>query len=584
MMKKALLFIVMIPLSYSGVFGQHQLRESEVTAFNAIPKETVFIHFNDALLLSGEYLYYSFFCLDSQNLTPSPVSKIGYVTLLGKNDKLVFQQKIELTNGLGQGDFFVPVDIPTGHYKLIGHTRWMQNQGQSSFFVDDLIIVNPYQALPEAEDTSATGTFPLSKADSLSATHLSTETSGFRIKLPNSTYGKRQQVKFAIENVGKNTVGILSISVRKKETITHPFQKTRAQSFRPFEDTGVLKTNDIVFLPELRGELISGRIMSAEDSTMLTNRDISLSIPGNRGTLSISRSNDQGLFYFNLDRGHRDEQLVLDLIGETKEPVNILLDPSSFVPKFVDFKDITLARNLNHILEQRSIHNQIENVFFEQKADSAIVSTYTLPAYKDFQERYTLDDYTRFPTLEETIVEIINDVVVRKRKDRYDIRIRGNNQFFIETDDRPLVLIDNVLIQNTDRVFDYDIKKVQRINVSRKEFYIGPKKYQGVFSIETKTRDYSIQTTSNGPFLNKISGPIHRKEYFAQTYSKTPSKKEIHTADFRQQLLWSPHHEIKGTETFEFYTSDNQGTYEISVEGFSETGKAVSLSARIQVE
>ncbi|GAB5475848.1 MAG: hypothetical protein Mars2KO_39470 [Maribacter sp.] len=555
-----------------------------MAAFNLIPKETVFIHFNDALLLSGEYLYYSFFCLESQNLTPSPVSKIGYVTMLGKNNKLVFQQKIKLNHGAGQGDFFVPADIPTGHYKLIGHTRWMQNQGQSSFFVDDLIIINPYQALPEAQASPSTGIISLSKADSLAETDLSKETSDFRILLPKSTYGKRQRVRFTIEQLDRNIVGVLSISVRKKGTITVPFQKTRAQSFKSSKDTGFLKTNAIVSLPELRGELISGRIMNTEDSTLVTDRDVSLSIPGNRGTVNISRSNDQGLFYFNLDRGYRSDQLILDLIGEKNEQFDIQLTPSSIVPEFVDFKNVTLSQNLNRTLEQRSIRNQIENAFFEQKADSAIGSIYIPPAYKEFQERYTLDDYTRFTTLEETIVEIIEDVVVRKRKDRYDLRIRGNNQFFIEASDQPLILIDNILVQNTSRVFQYDIKKMEQINVSRKEFYIGPKKYQGVFSIQTKSGDYTVQNNNNGPFIYKIAGPISKKTYFEQEYSKVPSKKETHTADFRQQLLWLPQHKIKATETFEFFTSDNLGTYEISVEGFTENGKPVSLLAQIQIE
>lgn len=583
-MKKTLLFTAIILLTFRGVFGQYQLRQSEVAAFNSIPKETVFIHFNDALLLSGEYLYYSFFCRDSQDLTPSPVSKIGYVTLLGKNDNLVFQQKIELTNGMGQGDFFVPVDIPTGHYKLIGHTRWMQNQGESSFFVDDLIIVNPYQALPNTQVPASKEIIPLSKAASLPDADLSTETSPFRIQLPTPTYGKRQRVQFDIAQVDENASGTFSISVRKKEMITYPFQKTRAQSLEPSKDTDVLKTNDIVSLPELRGELISGRIVNTMDSTLVADRDVSLSIPGNRGVLNISRSTNEGRFYFNLDRGHRSDQLILDLIGEKNEQIDIRLDSLTLVPSPVDFKEVTLAPNLNPTLEQRSIHNQIENAFFAQKADSAIVSTYIPPAYKDFQERYKLDDYTRFPSLEETIVEIIEDVVVRKRKGRYDLRIRADDQFFIETNDRPLVLIDNVLIQNTNRAFDYDTKKIQQINVSRKEFYIGPKKYQGVFSIETKAGDYSIQTNSNGPVLNRIAGPINKKKYFEQEYSEVPSKSEAHIADFRQQLLWLPHHEIEATETFEFYTSDNSGTYEILVEGFTKNGKPISLSARIQVK
>lgn len=588
-MKKTVLLIFFVLLVPKTILGQYRLQHNdELNSFNTIPKEKVFIHFNDNLLLSGEYLYYKFYCLNSANSTTSEISKMGYIALLGKDDNLIFQHKIKLVDGLGQGDFFIPVDIRTGHYKLIGYTQWMRNQGEQSFFIADLAIVNPYQAISKIANQSSNAVVFHLRSDSLVAIPISKEkTKSFKIQLPQRIYGKRQLVKFDIHEINEQGVGNISISVRKKDSIAIPFQKKSSAGSEINANSGMkreAKLDDSIYLPELRGELISGRTISKTSKQPATNENISLSIAGVNGLTKVSRSNENGAFYFNLDTGYRDDQVIFDILGGNKNQVEIILDSSRISSKSFLFLDLAISPELNPIFEQRSIYNQIENAFFEQKADSAITSSYNSPVYRDFQKIYDLDDYTRFSTLQETIVEIIEDVLVKKDKGEYAIRVRGNDEFFIDSEDTTLVLADNVLIQNATGLFEYGVKKIQRIGISRNEFYIGPKKYQGVFSVETKDGDYSKAIPSEKSLIFEIPGPIAIKKYHEQDYSSRPLKNTEHNADFRQQLLWLPNLKIDEIGTFQFYTSDNTGVYEISVEGFSENGTPLSLSEKIVVE
>lgn len=584
-MRKMLLLRTIVLLLSTGVVGQYQLRsEEEVNTFNSIPKEEIFLHFNDNLLFSGEYLYYSFYGLNASNHSPSRVSKIGYVTLLDKNDSAIFKQKIELVNGIGHGDFFIPTDIQTGHYKLIGYTRWMQNEMDTPFFEGDVIIVNPYLELPIATDSLKSGTIRLSKVVAAPAPVRTNDPEPFTIHLPKTTYGKRQAVKFDLQQAHGGSSGVVSISVRKKGTANTPFTKKSSRSPMTRRQPTVFKIDDTVFLPELRGELISGQLHGRSDSTFLANRDISLSIPGKEGVTKVSQSSEEGIFYFNLHMGNRNDQVIFKLLGEQEEAFDISIHAVDPPLKSTDFKRITIDPNLNRSFEERSIYNQIENAFFELKADSTFGSPMARPAYKDFQERYLLDDYTRFSTLQETIVEIIDDVVVKKRNGQYEIRIRRNEAFFVDIDEEPLVLVDNVLVENVSALFDYNMAQVRQIGISRKTFYVGPKKYQGVFAMETHADDTTLPTTGDGAVLKRIPGPIRRRKYFTQNYTNTPADNSAHTADFRQQLLWLPYCRLEGTKPIEFYTSDNSGTYEIAVEGFTDNGKPISLSARLQIE
>src|SRR5690606_37366922 len=107
-------------------YGQVPLKSlSEAKGFNNIPQETVFVHFNASFLFAGEYLYYKVYCMDKSTRNLSGISKIAYVELLGEGGTRVFAQKIRLEKGEGEGDFFIPVTVPSGNYKLVAYTQWM---------------------------------------------------------------------------------------------------------------------------------------------------------------------------------------------------------------------------------------------------------------------------------------------------------------------------------------------------------------------------------------------------------------------------------------------------------------------------
>ena len=76
--------------------------------------------------------------------------------------------------------------------------------------------------------------------------------------------------------------------------------------------------------------------------------------------------------------------------------------------------------------------------------------------------------------------------------------------------------------------------------------------------------------------------PLKIKNYFNQIYDN--SKKSDRIPDYRSQLLWLPNFNLnKNEDSLYFYTSDNNGDYEISLEGFTNEGKPVSLREIISV-
>jgi len=127
-MIRKLIVIFLVLTTLHVVKAQVALKtESEVTNFESLPTESVFIHFNSSVLLVGEYLYYKLYCLNTDKDQFSSLSKLGYVEMISQTGEVVFKHKIVLKDGLGYGDFFIPTTVNSGSFKLIGYTNWMRN-------------------------------------------------------------------------------------------------------------------------------------------------------------------------------------------------------------------------------------------------------------------------------------------------------------------------------------------------------------------------------------------------------------------------------------------------------------------------
>ena len=594
-MNRTGLLLFLIPLVPLLGFGQHRIQNvAELKGYNSIPKETVFIHHNDNFFVSGEYLYYKMYCLNKENLALSEISKMGYVELLGNDGQPIFKHKITLNAGLGQGDFFIPTNLATGRYKLLGYTRWMLNDGARAFFTSDIVIVNPYQELPKISSTIPRDTLKLVKKDGaanqIDSRPDQTKSSLLEIELPQRIFGKRKPVRLKIkELISGSSMGHYSISVRKKNRTNLPNSRNTVDfisAMNPVKETNSIQINDTVFIPELRGELISGRIISKKDGSPIPFQNISLSIVGDNGLVRISSSGANGIVYFNLDKTNRNSKVLFEVLGDRKNEARFFLD--SIPPINLnnqEFKEIVLSPELNNMILKKSVYGQIENAFFEQKPDTIVNGIDgTAPFQVDLQEVYNLDDYTRFNTLKETIVEIIDNVFIRNVKGKPILQVRGNDAFLVDSGDAPLVTVDNVLIQDFGELLEYNAREIDEIRISRHEHYLGPKHYQGIVAIDTKEGDYDSQMKTDNLSATEIAAPLPFKHYYFQSYVQFSTDDMKKIADFRHQLLWQPDFKLSPETTMEFFTSDNTGEYEIRLEGFTTLGEPISISESIRVE
>lgn len=203
--------------------------------------------------------------------------------------------------------------------------------------------------------------------------------------------------------------------------------------------------------------------------------------------------------------------------------------------------------------------------------------------YDPYSKSYRLDDYTRFSTLKQSITEVITEMSYSRSGGKYQFHLKD---FKAQTQIKEPIttLIDGILVQNVTDIAEYDAKNIEKINIVPKGYIYGGTVSSGLVSILTKDGNFDSNTLSTKIFnFNTDAVPQTEKIYFKQLYNAQTKNSRI--PDFRNQLLWLPQFTLSENNTkISLFTSDVPGNYEISIEGFTDTGKPISLKESFIVE
>ncbi len=552
--------------------------EGPYDRFKVLPSEKVYVSTNTNVLLTGEYLFYKVYCLDDKTKQPSETSKIAYVELISEDFEVVFSEKIRLEKSQGQGDFFVPTTVASGNYKLLAYTRWMKNGSMNLFFQDDISIINPYQGNQDA-------ILPNVDAADIDANMTSNagiaEDKRFIISTDKEAYLKKAKVQLGLKNFrGAAGYGNYNISVRKKEAIVANGKHT-PESFISWHEkqasNNTLYYDKITFGPEIEGELIKGQLRAKDGSSSTIGKKIGVSIPGKDFQLKVVRTDSTGVFHVSITNEYTEPLAIFQVLEESKGLYNITIeqDPKLDYTSLV-FKNFYMDASMKEAIVNRSVQNQIENGFFAVKPDTVRLDQLNDPYGGAYIEVVNLDEYTRFKTLDETIVELVPNVWTKKIKNGESVfKARSFDETYEESEFDALVYIDGVLVANPNDVLDFNTRTVARINTVREKYRMGGKTYFGMVNIETIEGNYFEQISGDGITKTNLTRTKPLKKYFAQTYNEESNRR---IPDFRDQLLWKPDLTFEGTEMeLSFYTSEIAGDYEVVLEGFSIYGRPVNI-------
>lgn len=550
--------------------------------------ETVFIHANASTFVSGETILFKVYCLKASDKTPSTISKVAYVELVDGNKKSVFKTKIALKNSTGQGDFFIPTTLKTGNYKMISYTTFMLNKKVSDYFQIDVTIINPFKAEEKnvVETKSITETTnSLNKPESVVVNSTDNTNSNIKLRLPKKTFNNRELVDLKIEssNAGFED-GNYSLSVRKIDNLSNR-NKTADEfsaSAKEIKVIDIQNQSSKLYLPEVRGEIISGKISSKNNTDNVKDKFVGLSLPGKSFAFEISQTDADGNFIFYLKDTYYTSNITVQLIDEKAENYNLTVnnDPE------INYAELTFpeAQNPSYILKDnildRSIAAQIENAYFHKKVDNLSKVPTLEPFYSPLAKQYVLDDFTRFKTLKETSVEVATDIFIRQKDGKNYLHV-NDPSVFPQLPEPALVLVDGLYLENQNELMNYPMKNVYKIEIIIGRYYVGSKPFNGLISFTTFDKNFTSTVSGSSIVKTTILSPKPKKIYNKIEYLNQTDEARI--PDYRNQLFWAP--EVKLNEAKNsFYTSDISGNFEIRLEGFTKNGTPVSIKDYIEVK
>lgn len=580
---KQLLFLMLLFIQIDFACAQSLQNKNSFPDTSA--QETIFIHSNTTTFLTGETLYFKLYCLNPLNNKVSAISKIAYVELIDNEKKSLQKNKIFLDKGIGTGDYFIPTTLKTGNYKVVAYTKWMLNNVNSQKYAIDIFIINPFQTQEPNDNITFDITNPAKSNTAIQATNANTANAKrIDFVFDKESYYTREKVSLQLKHLTETIEkGNYSVSIRKTDQIP-TMQQLKASEFAKKTTENYVNTpNSLNYVPEIRSELITGNLTS-KNNRDIANKSIALSLPGKEYVLKIIKTNAQGKFAFLLDQFPNFPNAILQVIDENRNDYTVNLDPfPNFDASSLQFTSkLNLSPELKKDIEERSTASQIQNAYYQIKKDSLVTEAVMNPFFTTIEKSYALDDYTRFPTLKENIVEVIVELYYRRNNGKYQLHIR-NNQKDLEMYGPPLVLVDGLLIQDPSDLFDYNMANVSRVSLITEPYVYGPNLYGGLVSFETKNNEFSENYVKKYLKTTEIQRPNPEKVYNNPDYS--PGNKLQRVPDYRYQLLWKPDIKLDTKEeTLSFYTSDIKGNFEVILEGFTENGQPVYVSKNITVK
>ncbi len=342
--------------------------------------------------------------------------------------------------------------------------------------------------------------------------------------------------------------------------------------------------NPQTFIPEVRGHIVTATVTRPDNSNAAGVLSY-LTSPGKIIRLYPSRSGLDGMQYFEMLDFYGKARIIVQKKSSEDSTLNVKVN-SPFSEKFAGrvHHTLTLPEQWKDQLIERSVAMQAEDIY---KGSAQFITPEGIDStafYGKPDATYLLDDFTRFPVMEEVLREYVPGVFVRKRKDGFQFMVvdkEPNATFRVS----PLILLDGVPIFDEDEIMDFDPRKIKRLDVVQHRWLQGSVSFFGIVSFSTYNGDLAGFELNPNAITMDYEGLQLQREFYAPKY-ESKRQRESRLPDQRTQLYWNPMviTDSNGHAAFEFYTSDLPGDYKVVVEGMNREGKLVTSSTNLSVK
>lgn len=528
-------------------------------------RERVYISTDRDVYVAGDRVWMSAYCIDAATGRLSDFSRIAYVEVHSP-DGTVETAKVALDGGRGAASLILPNSIATGNYRLLAYTSLgvsetgynPDSDGRtisvfntfSTARTEGGVIVEP--GAPEAPARSECGALSLSVSGNRSV---------------------------RITNNGTSSA-LFNLSVRHSDGIPSPDVRGIAGFCEGLHGVAA-PLGFSLFTSEYEGEIIRARVTGTDDAGLkaLEGKYAFISSPGNGSNVYSSTIDAGGNVTFYTTNIYGNQDMFLEIEGVDRDNI-CHLDIQRPFPDFPvgDIDPLVLCSGYADALQLRSLGMQLGHNF---DADTLYTPLPTLPGL-EFNDQeckvYNLDDYTRFPVMEELFTEFIQEIRVRRSGSGKELQVRTtdalNNSYFPQG--TALVLLDGVPVLDHSKILAYDPLLVRRIEVYPGAYFLGIRNFRGVVNFVTYKGTLPSMKFEDNVRIVSFQGCSIPMAYTCEGVGKD-------WPDYRQTIWWHPLLRLAPGESMEikYKAPDYSGAFEVFAEGLTETGEPLSQTCLI---
>ena len=561
-MKKILTLLAAGLLSAGVLFAQERVAER------------TWLSTDKEVYVAGDMLWYSAFCLDAASGRLSPVSGIAYVELHSP-DAVVCTGKVALQGGRGAGRLQLPLTVPTGNYRLVAYTA--QNKAEEGYDYTGVAsktisVFNVFstERVPdgvEVVDEQVYASLRSAARPVAAQSALTVRWNGEGLVLANAA-----------------GAASLSVSVYHDDGIV-PDENPTLADFVAGCRTVQPGRFDNRILPEYEGEIIRGHVAGINPDSIpsLAGRYAFISSPSDKSDVYASAIDAEGRVAFFTGNICGDKECICEIEG-IDPALNCFLElESPFVgARVAPVKPLKMTASLREALTARSFAMQVERRFTPD-------TLYDLLPVRDNglfgsgEVVYPLDDYTRFPTMDEVLVEFVQELRARRGADRSrEIQVRlADRTEPVFSRSKGLMMLDGVPVFDHQKILDYDPMLVESIHIYPQITFIGTRAFDGVANFVTYKRNMpSFRFGENVRVVDfqGASWPMASLGGALQEEAGYP--------DYRQTIYWHPQIELGAGASVELPCKlpDYKGRFVVVVEGLTLDGKPLRAETSFTTE
>jgi hypothetical protein len=114
--------------------------------------EKVYLHTDRTYYFAGDDIWFKAYLIKAADRLLTNHSSNLHVELISPSSKIIASSIINLSNGLGNGDFKLSDSIRSGRYRIRAYTNYMRNFTDQLFFSKEIIVINSNDNKDELSD------------------------------------------------------------------------------------------------------------------------------------------------------------------------------------------------------------------------------------------------------------------------------------------------------------------------------------------------------------------------------------------------------------------------------------------------